>query len=82
MTMGQMVELAAFLARKQMGSDAYLDGMAPFTVQFGYVDTICRHDGVVIKDCPPALVYALQEWRDDQSPTVSISVSYGGLFVR
>ena len=84
MTSGQMVELAAWLARKQTGGGMFHDGMAPFTVRFGYISEtsgVCKHDGIVITDAPPRLLYDLIEWREDQSPTVSVHVGYGGLLV-
>lgn len=85
MTNDQMDRLALLLTRVQTGEGSglgNLGGTAPFTVQFGYVDTICRHDGVVITNAPPKLVTEVTNWADDQTPHVSVSVAYGGLCVR
>lgn len=85
MTNDQMDRLALLLVKVQTGEGTglgRLGGTAPFTVQFGYVDTICRHDGVVIKDCPPKLVTEVTRWADNQSPHVSVSVRHGGMMVQ
>lgn len=56
--------------------------VAPFTVQYGYVQEICKHDGVRILNCPQTVLKKVLEWADGQTPYVGVSIHDGALFVR
>jgi hypothetical protein len=82
MTKDQMSDLSILFAKQATGTESFSNGIAPFTVQFGYVHEICRHDGVRILDCPQTLLNAVIEWAKGQSPYISVSIHDGALFVK
>jgi hypothetical protein len=81
MTKGQMSKLSELFVQQLTGTETF-NGIAPFKVQFGYVDEICCHDGVRILSCPQALLVEVIEWAAGQSPYVGVSIHDGALFVR
>lgn len=72
----------AQLATGGTGTDIAINGIAPFTVQYGYVQEICKHDGVRVLDCPMTVLVKVLEWAKDQTPYVGVSIHDGALFVR
>ena len=82
MVSDQVGALARHLATQLTGSGLWGDGSAPFTVQFGYVQEICRKDGVLIRDASPAVTTSVIKWAETQQPRVYVSVQNDGLMVR
>jgi hypothetical protein len=82
MTSDQVAGLAEHLARQLTGGGAIGNGSAPFTVQFGYVSTVCKIDGVLIRDASPAVTSSVIRWAETQQPRVYVSATNDGLMVR
>jgi hypothetical protein len=82
MTKDQMKDLSGLFAQQATGTESFSNGIAPFTVQFGYVNEVCCHDGVRILDCPQSLLNAVIEWAKGQTPYVGVSIHNGALFVK
>lgn len=85
MTKDQCKELIGVLANLMTDGGMFHDGVAPFTVQFGYVSKpagICKNDGIVIRNgAAPVVVKTIMGWAEEQSPHVMVFIEYDGLFV-
>jgi hypothetical protein len=83
----QMSNLVSLIAEMVRGDEGKVSGCSPVTLQIGFVNNIVQHDGIIIKDAPPAVTEAVMEWvskngSGDEGLPVAASAGFGGLFVR
>jgi hypothetical protein len=81
-------ELLAEIARVQCGEGVNRsNGTSPVTVRIGYVtrNNMVMDDGVVIQDCPPAILGAIVNWvdkaNDGGAGLITCAMFDGGLLV-
>ena len=81
----QMAELLGVISNRVNGDRHELlgpnNGTAPVTLQIGFINKICMHDGIVVTDAPPAVMDAIMKWVSEQE-MVQASPGYGGLLIR
>jgi hypothetical protein len=81
-------ELLTEIARVQGGQDTnHSNGTSPVTVRIGYVarNNMVMDDGIVIHDCPPAILGAIVRWvdktNDGGAGLITCAMFDGGLLV-
>jgi hypothetical protein len=89
----QTASLLAAIARRQagerhpaIGNDT---GTAPVELSIGYIGKtrMVMHDGVVIIDCPPAIIDVINRWVDEQHKDnevcgIHVEAGSGGMIIR
>jgi hypothetical protein len=90
-----MASLLAAIASRQTGQRHPIvgtdDGTAPVELSVGYVSSRTRmvcHDGIVIKNAPPAIIDAVNKWlreinqEDPDAKNIRMEAGEGGIIIR